>query len=78
MKTVTRREFIQHTSLYMKELPMVITNRGENDLVLCSYDSFVKPPTQSFKNVATVEQLATHGCGCIKDGTVLCKKHRRM
>lgn len=34
MKRVSRREFQQYTSKYLKELPIVITMRGVDDLIL--------------------------------------------
>ena len=66
MDRVSRREFIQHTSKYMKNLPVIITNRGDDDLVL---QKFTAPQNQDI--------VVTYSCGCVKDGGKLCSKHNR-
>lgn len=34
IKRVSRREFEQYTSKYLKDLPIVVTNRGVDDLLV--------------------------------------------
>ena len=34
VKRVTRREFQQYTSKYLRELPIIVTNRGVDDFIV--------------------------------------------
>jgi len=69
---VSRQEFIRYTSKYMKKMPVIITNRGEKDLILDEY----RHPVVNVSGVA--EFSLVYGCGCkVIDGKKLCPKHNR-
>lgn len=77
MKEVNRREFIQYTSKYLKELPLkIINNKTGKHLILMTADEVA---TTKEKEVATQVYVATYGCGCKKEqGKTLCNKHGRL
>lgn len=63
MNTVSRRDFIQYTSRYLKELPVTITYYGEPDLVISKY-------------VATANLQEEIKCNCsLKFKNALCPLH---
>ena len=84
MNTVTRRDFIQYTSRYMKELPIVITNYGEPDLILSKYtpqkqDNVATPKYATASATLSKEAFNKYGCGCVRVvGQLLCKTHGRV
>jgi len=84
---VSKRDFIQYTSKYIKELPVYITNRGKDELYLCKASDLLVA-TSPKELIATIPgedvlpgKIATYdvyGCGCEKEeGRHLCKKHGR-
>ena len=38
-KRVSRREFEQYTSKYLKDLPIIVTNRGVDDFIVEELDA---------------------------------------
>jgi len=78
MKRVSRQEFQRYTSKYLKEVPLIITNRGEDDLIIKSISDSSKVATLVEKTIP-VKKFGEHGCGCKKvEGKFLCKIHGRV
>jgi antitoxin (DNA-binding transcriptional repressor) of toxin-antitoxin stability system len=75
---VSRRDFIQYTSRYLKGEGVVITNRGvpEYELVAIEHK---KEATVSTVSIEKVDRLSKYGCGeCDRVvGQLHCKLHGR-
>ena len=76
---VSRQEFIRYTSKCLKELPLIITNRGTDDLYICRASEVGdRVATKEENSGKETPEVATYGCGCRKEeGKPLCKKHGR-
>lgn len=88
---VSRREFIQHTSKWLKEVPLIITNRGVDELeVSVARKDRIEAEVATLVPVAevatSIEVASTrfrrnpleYGCGCGREvGKTLCSKHGR-
>ena len=75
-KIVSRREFIQHTSKYLKEMPVVITRRGEPDLRLDIYRENISVWFDG--SDSKIDFNLVYACGCKRaEDKKLCSKHNR-
>lgn len=65
---VTKREFIQHTSKYIKSGDFILTKHGVPEYFISIKDF-----------VATKETKDEYGCGCSREvGKIMCDRHQRL
>ena len=83
-KRVNKRDFVQYTSKWLKEVPIIVTNRGVDEYVIevaSNVATKQEVATKPKDNVATKDSMEVkeYGCGCRREsGKVLCGKHGRL
>ena len=80
MRRVSRQEFQRYTSKYLKEIPLIITNRSEDELIVENISNRGKVATVIEKKLQKPDRdPLKYGCGCLKaPGKFLCEKHGRV
>ena len=80
MRRVSRQEVQRYTSKYLKEIPLIITNRSEDELIVENISNRGKVATVIEKKLQKPNRdPLKYGCGCLKvPGKFLCEKHGRV
>lgn len=83
--TVTKRDFLLFPNRYLKQLgqyeSIVVTNHGIEEFVVTKHKEsveLVSAVSKTFIPVRETKGFTEFGCGCLKDGGVMCKKHGRV
>lgn len=89
MNRVSRQDFIRYTSKYLKEFPLIITNRGTDELLISTIEERAvtvikqdtinidkEKPMMNKINLETNNVWDEYRCGCKKiEGNKCCPKH---
>ena len=76
---VSKHEFCRNTAKWLKELPLVITNNGKDEIKLDWSSSYTTPSvaTEETAIMPQIKEVFEYRCGCKKTDKLLCTKHGR-